>query len=145
MTTKSETVLQALFAILDTNKPAGSKLLRNATLPERIPSGGIAILRDGDPGRPEVLLSPATYIYEHRAEIDVVIEAAAPTTRDAAFDLWKSAIGTALATDRTLGGLCDYVLGDAPAPLDLMLEGADGMKAATVGIVLTYSSPDPLS
>jgi len=144
MTTKSETALQALFALLDTNKPAGSKLLRNATLPERIPSDGIAILRDGDPGRPEVLLSPATYIYEHRAELDLLIVAGDPTTRDAKFDLWKSAIGTALATDRTLGGLCDYVLGDAPTPLDLMLEGADGIKSATLGIVLTYSSPDPL-
>lgn len=58
MPSKSETVLQALEAALTGSLPAGAKLLRNAYLPERIPSAGLVILRDGDPGEPEPLMSP---------------------------------------------------------------------------------------
>lgn len=145
MTTKSEQVLLALFDALGSALPLDGKLLRNAALPERIPASGLMILRDGDPGSPEVLLSPATYIYEHRAEVDVIVEAKSGVDPDAAFDLLKSAIGLAIATDRTLGGLCDYVLGDAPEPIDLAVEGGAVLKAATIAVVLTYATSDPLA
>ena len=144
MPTKSETVLQALFAVLNTGKPPGSVLLRNSVLPERVPAAGIAILRDGEPGEPEVLLSPTLYIYEHRADLELVVDLATPALRDAAFDAWKTAVGAVLASNRSLGGLCDYVQGEAPSPVDIAGEGSDGMKAATLGIVLTYQTSDPL-
>lgn len=142
MTTKREEVLQALFEKLEAI--SGPKVLRNEMLPERIPAAGIVILRDGNPGEPEVLLSPTTYVYEHIAEVEVVVDLPKPDARDAAFDNLVAAIGTALAQDRTLGGLCDYVLPDAPAPVDLPIEGAPGFKAAVVPVALTYGSPDPL-
>ena len=47
MTTR-ETVLQALFEQLQTI--VGPKVLRNDGLPEKVPAGGLLILRDGDPG-----------------------------------------------------------------------------------------------
>ena len=144
MPSTSETILQALVAALATQMPPNAKLLRNATLPERIPAGGIAILRDGDPGEPEALHSPSLYIYTHRAEVDVIVDRPDAAARDLAFDTLKLAIGTAIAANRTLGGRCDYVLGEAPAPIDWAVEGAEGMKAATIGIVLTYATPDPL-
>ncbi|MCL5779187.1 acyl-CoA transferase [Limibaculum sp. FT325] len=142
--TTAESALSALFAALSATLPPGAKLLRNAILPERIPPEGVAILRDGDPGEPEILLSPLRFLYEHRAEIDIAVEAANAAYRDAAFDALKRAIGAALAADRTLGGRCDYVLGEAPAPVGLPIEGAEGLKAATLGIVLTYETADPL-
>ena len=142
--TTAESALSALFSALGATLPLGTKLLRNAILPERVPAGGVAILRDGDPGEPEVLLSPPRYIYEHRAEIDIAVEAASAAERDAAFDALKRAIGAALAADRTLGGRCDYVLGKAPVAAGLPIEGAEGLKAATIGIVLTYATTDPL-
>ena len=46
---------QALLVQLQTI-PAAT-VLRGAVLPERIPAGGLLILRDGDAGAPEVLLS----------------------------------------------------------------------------------------
>lgn len=141
---KSEQVLSALFAALGTHLPEGVKLLRNAVLPERIPAGGVAILRDGDPGEPELLFSPALYLYEHRAELDLVVEALSPAARDAAFDALKLAVGGALAADRTLGGLCDFVQGEAPAPVELPIEGAEGLKAASLGVILSYATSDPL-
>jgi hypothetical protein len=142
--TTSEDALTALLAALGTTLPANAKLLRNVILPERIPPQGVAILRDGDPGEPEVLLSPPRYIYEHRAEIDIAVEAANAADRDGAFDALKRAIGEALAADRTLGGRCDYVIGEAVAPVGLPIDGAEGLKAATIGIVLTYETADPL-
>ena len=111
-------------------------------LPERVPADGLLILRDGEPGEPEVTLSPLAYHYQHRAEIEAVAQG---TNRDAAFDAICASISTALAADRTLGGLCDWVEAEAPQPVDLPVEGAVGLKAAVIPVVLHYSMADPLA
>lgn len=135
-----ETVLAALHARLQT---IAAPALRGDVLPERIPATGLIILRDGKPGEPEVTLSPLTHFYEHRAELEVVIQAG--TGRDTLFDTLTASIGTALAADRTLGGLCDWVEAEAPEPVDLPIEGAAALKAAVITVVLHYASPDPLT
>lgn len=142
---KSEQVLKALFTALGAALPASVKCVRNEAIPTKIPAGGYVCLRDGELGAPEALMSPPTYIYEHVAEIDVVVELSTAAARDALFDSLKKAVGVVVAADRTLGGLCDYVLGDAPAPLELPLEGAASLKAATIGVILTYETSDPLA
>lgn len=138
MSTTRETVLQALLSLLQT-LPA--RALRGEVLPERLPSAGLLILRDGDPGDPEVTLSPLRYHYLHRAEIEAVVQG---TDRDAAFDMLIIDVGTAIATNRTLGGLCDWIEAEAPRPIELPVEGAPTLKAATIPVVLTYSMDDPL-
>lgn len=143
MATKRETVLQALFTVLSVL--AGPTAMRNGNLPERIPAGGIVILRDGEPGEPEVLLSPPEYVYEHRADADVLVDAATPAARDALFDNIMLAIGAAVSADRTLGGLCDYAETAAPVPVDIVVDGSPGFKAATLPIILHYGTTDPLS
>ena len=140
MTSKRETILTALHLRLQT---LAAPVLRGDVLPERIPPTGLIILRDGKPGDPEVTLSPLTYFFEHRAELEVVIQAG--TGRDALFDALTASIGTALAVDRTLGGLCDWVEAEAPEPVDLPIEGAAALKAAVIVVVLHYASPDPLT
>ncbi len=142
MPTPRETVLQALLAALQTIPNA--TVLRGEVLPERVPTGGLVILRDGEPGEPEVTLSPLQYHYEHRAEVEVIVQGKVPADRDAAFDTLIQAIGTALAADRTLAATCDWVEAQAPAPTDLAQEGAEGIKAAVVPVVLSYSTSDPL-
>ena len=134
-----ETILAALHARLQT---LAAPVLRGDVLHERIPATGLIILRDGEPGEPEVTLSPLTYFYEHRAELEVVIQAG--TERDMLFDALTASIGTSLAADRTLGGLCDWVEAEAPEPVDLPIEGAGALKAAVIAVVLHYASPDPL-
>lgn len=143
MTSTSETVLSALHAALEAALPAGARLERNSALPERVPPAGLLILRDGNPGAPEPLLSPPLYLYEHRAEVEVIVESVG-AAREAAFDALKLAVHAAIDADRTLGGLCDYVIGEAPAPVDLAIEGAEGFKAATIPVVLSYATSDPL-
>jgi len=139
MPTIRETILQALHALLQT-LPASA--LRGEAMPERIPAAGLMILRDGDPGEPEVTLSPLRYHYQHRAEIEAVVQGA---DRDTSFDTLIASIGAVIATDRTLGGLCDWIEAEAPRPTDLLFEGAATLKAAVVPVVLTYSMDDPLS
>lgn len=139
MTTKRETILQALVSALQSGT---LQVLRGEVLPERVPNEGLLILRDGEPGEPEVTLSPLAYHYQHRAEIEAVVQSA---DRDTAFDSLTASIGAALVTDRTLGGLCDWVEAEAPRPVDLPVEGAASLKAAVIPVVLHYSTADPLS
>jgi hypothetical protein len=139
MASKRELVLSALHTRLQT---LAAPVLRSDVLPERIPAAGLIILRDGKPGEPDVTLSPLTYFYEHRAELEIVIQAG--TGRDAVFDGLTASIGAVLATDRTLGGLCDWVEAEAPEPIDLPIEGAAALKAAVITVVLHYATSDPL-
>ena len=130
MPTPRETILTALHARLQT---LAAPVLRGDVLPERIPASGLIIQRDGKPGDPEVTLSPLTFFYEHRAELEVVIQAG--IGRDAQFDALTADIGAAIATDRTVGGLCDWVDAKAPEPVDLPIEGAAPLKAAVIAVL----------
>ena len=98
-----ETILTALHARLSA-LPATA--LRGEVAARRVPTAGLLILRDGEPGEPAVTMSPLRYHYQHRAEIEAVVQG---TGRDAAFDALTASIGAALAADRTLGGLCDWI------------------------------------
>jgi hypothetical protein len=42
-----------LNALLET--VSGATVERNSVLPEKVPTGGLIILRDGDPGEPDML------------------------------------------------------------------------------------------
>ena len=139
MPTTRETILTALHARLQT---LAATVLRDEVLPERIPLAGLIILRDGQPGEPEVTLSPLRYHYQHRAELEVIVQT--PGNRATAFDVLIATIGTVLAADRTLGGLCDWVEAEAPASVDLPFEGAVSLKAAVITVVLHYTTADPL-
>lgn len=141
MTTR-EIILQALLARLQTI--SGPKVQRNDVVPEKVPVGGLIILRDGDPGEPEVTLSPLSYYWQHRALLEVIVTGHDPTTRDAALDDLFAAIASVLASDLTLGGLCDRVTPLAPDSSALAIEGAAGFKAATVAIELIYTTADQL-
>jgi hypothetical protein len=139
MPTARETILMALADLLRTVPHV--PVLRGEVLPERVPAAGLLILRDGEPGEPEVTLSPLRYHYQHRVEIEAVVQGAA---RDAAFDTLCASVGAAIAADRTLSGLCDWAETEAPRPVDLAVEGAASLKAAVITVVLHYSAPDPL-
>ncbi len=138
VSTDRETILAALHARLSA-LPA--TVLRGEALPERVPSEGLLILRDGEPGDSEVTLSPLAYHYQHRAEIEAVVQGA---DRHGTFDTLTASLGAVLAADRTLGGLCEWAEAEAPRPVDLPVEGAASLKAAVIPVVLHYSTADPL-
>lgn len=134
--------MQALFARLKIITAA--KVLRNEVLPEKIPPNGLMILRDGDPGEPEVLLSPLSYFWEHRAIVEVAVQEGGQAERDAALDVLFQDIAYSIAMDRTLGGLCDLVMPQPPDMDVLPIEGAAQIKAAIVPIELIYVTADLL-
>ncbi len=139
--TPRETILTALADLLRTIPHV--PVLRGEVLPERLPPPGLMILRDGNPGEPGVTLSPLTYHYQHRAELEVIVQSS--TARDALFDAIAAQIGTVIAADRTLRGLCDWVEAEAPEHVDQAIEGAASLKAAVVPIILHYSLVDALA
>lgn len=142
MITMRERVLTALFTAIE-GIVGGVTILRNEVLPERIPAAGLIILRDGQPGEPEVTLSPLRYHWMHRAEVEIFVQGG--TGRDAAFDSLAASVGSVIDADRTLGGLCDWIENDAPEPSDLAVPGAPAIKAAVIMLTLHYVSTDPLA
>jgi hypothetical protein len=101
---KAEQVLEAIRVLLQAMP--GATIERNSGLPEKIPAGGLLILRDGDPGEPEQALGGfgSTY-YQHAVEIEVYVEEGDAAARDAAFDTLLQQIGGAIDADPTLGVL----------------------------------------
>ncbi|MDK9723127.1 MAG: acyl-CoA transferase [Rhodospirillales bacterium] len=136
-----EQVLAALFLQIQQVQLATVK--REEPLPEKVPADGLVILRYGDPGEPEVLLSPVTYLWQHQAEVEVVVQRPASEAASA-LDTLLAELGTALSADRTLGGLVDWVEWSAPQTRDLAIDGAAGLKGAVVTVTLHYASSDPL-
>lgn len=140
MTSKREDCLSALASLLGTL--SGVTVERNVELPTRIPTGGLMILRDGSPGDPEVTLSPLTYHFEHRAELEIYWQGR--DGRDAGWDDLAVQVGQLMVENRTLGGRCEWLDVEGAEPSDLYVAGGAGIKAGTVNLVLHYSTANPL-
>ncbi len=95
MPTQRETILTALADLLRTVPHV--PVLRGEVLPERISPAGLMILRDGNPGESGVTLSPLTYHFQHRSELEVIVQSA--TDRDAVFDALLAQIGAVSRVD----------------------------------------------
>ncbi len=115
-------------------------------LPEKVPDGGLIILRDGDPGEPEQALGGfgSTY-YQHSVEIEVYVEEGDAAARDAAFDALLQQIGAALEADPTLGGLAFGLTYGRPEPAIEAIAGAPAIKSATLTVTVDYESDAPLA
>lgn len=144
MTSKREQALAGLFLCLKDNV-TGLSVLRNEPLPTKVPADGLIILRDGNPGEPEVTLSPTRYHYQHRAEIEALVQHGDPAQRDTALDTLLETVAQALDGQTSLGGLVDYLHIETPDFLSETVEGAPTIKAAVVPIILEYSTSNPLN
>lgn len=138
MPSDRETILAAFFAALAPLETGGVKLQRGGTIPSRIPASGLVIMRDGDPGDPEITLSPLTFIYDHRVVLEILVEKKA--TMHSLMDSLCQQIGAIIEADRTLGGLVDWSQPLAPEPVDLATEGGEPIKANALEIELTYGT-----
>lgn len=106
--------------------------------PDRIGAPGRIIVQEGDPGQPEITLSPLTYHYDRSIPIDVT--AASAAVLDAIF----VALSAAIAANRTLGGLVEFLDATAPLTEAQAIDGAPVLSAGSATIVATYSTPQPL-
>ena len=140
---KREQVLNALLERLSTLLDVEVK--RNAVLPVTIPDNGLVVLRDGDIGEPDVLLSPVCYVFHYKAEVEVLVQQVEDADNDAKLDGILEAIGQILQTDVTLSGLIDYMHADPPEFVEQPVEGGLTIKGAVVPIVLEYVSDSNLT
>jgi hypothetical protein len=141
---KAERVLEGIKAALETVPDAVVE--RNSVLPEKIPAGGLIILRDGDPGKPEQALGGfgSTY-YQHPVEIELYVEQGEGAARDAAFDGLLQQIGAALETDPTLGGLAFGLIYGRPEASIEAIAGAPAIKSGTLTVTVDYETAAPLA
>ena len=144
MSSKREQVLDAIKALLSSALP-NADVRRNLAKPERIPPGGLVIVRDGDPGDPEVMLSPLVYVYSHQIPIELAAYETSSQTPEQVLDDMLGEIGLAVLGNRTLGGLCDFIEAQAPATDDVETAGARAGPWADAAIVAVYGTPDPLN
>ena len=141
---KAEQVLEAFKALLETVPDAVVE--RNSALPEKVPDGGLIILRDGDPGEPEEALGGfGNAYYEHAVEIEVYVEEGDAAARDAAFDALLQQVGTTLEADPTIGGLAFGLTYGRPEPAIEAVSGAPAIKSATLTVTVDYETSAPLS
>ena len=141
---KAEQVLGALKALLETVPDAVVE--RNSVLPEKVPAGGVIILRDGDPGEPEQALGGfgSTY-HQHAVEIELYVEEGDAAARDAGFDALLQQIGVALETNPKLGGLAFGMTYGRPETSIEAVAGAPAIKTATLTVTVDYETSAPLS
>jgi hypothetical protein len=141
---KAERVLDSIRALLEAMP--GATVERNSVLPEKVPAGGLIILRDGDPGEPERALGGfgSTY-YQHAVEIEVYLEEGDAAARDAAFDALLQQIGVALDAEPTLGGLAFGLTYGRPEPAIEAVSGAPAIKTATLTVTVDYETNAPLA
>lgn len=131
-----ETALAALYARLGAALAARSpapKVLRNETVPQRLPAGGLVVVRDGETVEETPILSPLAWAVEHRAEVEVV------AATGALLDALLVDIATAVASDRTLGGAVEWAQPGAPTFDDAETEGAAAARAASVPVTLSFT------
>jgi hypothetical protein len=116
--------------------------VRNETVPQRIPEGGLVVVRDGETTEETAILSPLRWQIEHRAEVEVIVTGVTPAERAAALDFLLAAIGAAIAGDRSLGGAVEWAQPGAPSFTDAEFEGAAAARAATVSVTLWFTTTD---
>ena len=131
-----EAALAALSARLGAALAARSpapKLLRNETVPQRLPPGGLVVLRDGETVEETAILSPLAWQIEHRAVVEVV---AAST---ALLDALLVEIGAAITANRTLGGAVAWAQPGSASFEDVEFEGAAAARTAAIPVTLWFT------
>ena len=142
-----EAILSAFFALISEigaipGRSMPVTVKRNAALPSDVSRSACVIINDGDPGGPEVTMSPLAYHYEHEVEIVVALQDAVDP--EAALDALAGAIGLQILSHRTLAG-CNWIEAAAPVPYELPVDGGASITAARIAVTLVYSLGDPLA
>jgi len=139
--TKREAAVTAFCAAL---AAAGADVLRDEVKPQRVPAGGLIIVREGDAEVVDTVLSPLIYHYRHGIDVECYVAANAQAARISALDALLESINAALS-DRTLGGAVEFVeIGDAVQVNEDAPEGAVPIRQALVGASLYYHAASAL-
>ena len=144
---KRTNILLALRALAADALPAARVigLDGDEDVPQKIHTGGLVIVRSGDPGDPQVDLSPPAWHWDHRIPMQFFIEKAEGQTREEALGDMIATFGAAIALDPTLGGQCDWAEPGAPLTEDLYTDGAGRPpRGGDLVVSATYTTTSPL-
>ena len=123
----------------------GARTERNTAVPEKIPDGGLIVLRDGNPGESDTALGGfGGAYYRHSVELEVYVDDGDAASRDAAFDILLQDIGTVLDADPTLGGLAFGMTYARPEIDTEAVAGAPAIKSGTITVTVEYETASPL-
>jgi hypothetical protein len=134
---KRDDALAALHACLGPRSRRANpapQVLRDASVPQRLPAGGLVVVRDGGQVESTAILSPLSWVGEHRADVEVVADGTI------LLDALLVEIGDAVLADRTLGGTVDWAQPGAPDVEEVEFEGAAPASAASVPISLFFTA-----
>jgi hypothetical protein len=140
---RREQILAALVQRLQSGRSATVR--RNEALPEKVPAVGLVILRDGDPGEPDITLNPRTAFYSHRVELELFVTQPTAGGGEALLDALVADVGAALAPDPSLSGLAENLVVTAPETGVLAVEGAAPILTARLTVIVDYLVSDPLA
>lgn len=132
-------VLARVQALVQTALPYAD-FRRNAAKSDDLAPGGVVNMRDGDPGDPEILMSPLTKTYNHRISLELAPPAAADA--EAWLDDANTAIRDAVRADRQLGGLAEWLGAEEPVTDDAGALGAAEVVWAEIGLIAVYTILD---
>jgi hypothetical protein len=138
-----EAAIAALFSRLSASLGTRSPpplVLRNETVPQRLPAGGLVVLRDGETVEETAIMSPLAWAIQHRAEVEVVAPGATVAARASLLDSLLVDIGAAIAAHRTLSGAVEWAQPESPSFEDVEFEGAATARAALVPVTLYFTA-----
>jgi hypothetical protein len=140
-------VLEAVKALVQTALPGAAVkgMTGDEAKPDTVGPLGMVIVRSGDPGQPQIDLSPPTYNYDHDIPMEVAAYKSSTLTSQQVLDAMMMRIGEAVEADRTLGGLVDWLDVDAPTDGEIDARGATPVGWADFTITATYSTTNPLT
>jgi hypothetical protein len=144
--TKRLDVLTAVAALVRAALPTAEVLSldNDAAAPERVPENGRVVVRAGDPGDPQVDLSPLTYNYEHQIPVEIMTYGRGAMAPEAVLDQMLTALSAQIMASRTLGGVVDWLDAVAPQTGDIFHSGARPVRSATAIFTASYSTTSPL-
>ncbi|TCH97582.1 hypothetical protein EJV46_15780 [Roseococcus sp. SYP-B2431] len=139
---RREIAIAALHSRLVTSLAARNPapiVLRGETIPQRIPAGGLVVVRDGEAVEETPILSPLAWQIEHRAEVEITVAGATPAARNALLDALLIDVAAAITASRTLAGAVEWSQPGGASFEDVEFEGAAAARAAAVPITLWFT------
>jgi hypothetical protein len=145
---KADDIVAAITGLLAGHAAlAAAQVEQNSALPEEVPAGGLVIVRDGDPGEPDLVLGGfrETFYESNSISIELFFMSADQASRDAGFSGLAAGIGSALESDLTLGGLVETMDYGAPAPQTDPVFGAADIKEGVITVSAPFFAATPLA
>ncbi|VXC63449.1 hypothetical protein [Sphingomonas sp. AX6] len=107
--------------------------------------GGRILISRGEPGDPEIDLCPPTYRYSHTIPVAFIKFGQPKPVGESLLDDDLAVLATAICSDPTLGGLCDWCEVTAPfVETEANEQGAIIGQSAEFTVIASYATSNPL-